>query len=119
MTIGEQEREPRIRKLHLACAANLELARHRLEGAHAVRHSHSIVEGGFDEMSRATRFTPGISLMIRLEIVSSRSYGRRAQSAVIASSLVTARMTIGEAYVRPSPCTPTERIAGRTANDCH
>ena len=59
------------------------------------RYSHSIVAGGFDEMSSATRFTPGISLMIRLEMTSSRSYGRRAQSAVIASSEVTARMTIG------------------------
>ncbi len=58
-------------------------------------HSHSIVEGGLELMSSATRFTPGISLMIRLEIVSSRSYGRRAQSAVIASSEVTARITIG------------------------
>jgi hypothetical protein len=37
------------------------------------RYSHSIVDGGFDEMSSVTRFTPGISLMIRLEIVSSRS----------------------------------------------
>ena len=36
-------------------------------------YSHSIVLGGFDEMSSATRFTAGISLMIRLEIVSSRS----------------------------------------------
>jgi hypothetical protein len=36
-------------------------------------YSHSIVAGGFDEMSRTTRLTPGISLMIRLEIVSSRS----------------------------------------------
>ena len=36
-------------------------------------HSHSIVAGGFDERSSATRFTAGISLMIRLEIVSSRS----------------------------------------------
>jgi len=67
-----------------------ELLDESLEG-----YSHSIVEGGFDETSSATRFTPGISLMIRLEIVSSRSYGRRAQSAVMASSLVTARMTIG------------------------
>jgi hypothetical protein len=32
-----------------------------------------MVLGGFDEMSRATRFTAGISLIIRLEIVSSRS----------------------------------------------
>ena len=36
-------------------------------------HSHSIVAGGFELMSSATRLTPGISLMIRLEIVSSRS----------------------------------------------
>jgi hypothetical protein len=36
-------------------------------------YSHSIVLGGFDEMSSATRFTVGISLMIRLEIVSSKS----------------------------------------------
>ena len=69
-------------------------------GAHRLRrplagYSHSIVAGGFELMSSATRLTPGISLMIRLEIVSSRSYGRRAQSAVIASSEVTARITIG------------------------
>ena len=37
------------------------------------RYSHSIVAGGFELMSSATRLTPGISLMIRLEIVSSRS----------------------------------------------
>ena len=36
-------------------------------------YSHSIVPGGFDVRSSATRFTAGISLMIRLEIVSSRS----------------------------------------------
>ena len=36
-------------------------------------YSHSIVDGGLDEMSSATRLTAGISLMIRLEIVSSRS----------------------------------------------
>jgi hypothetical protein len=58
-------------------------------------YSHSIVAGGFDEMSRATRLTPATSLMIRFEARSSRSYGSRAQSAVIASSEVTARITIG------------------------
>ena len=36
-------------------------------------YSHSIVLGGFDEMSSATRFTWGISLMMRLETFSSRS----------------------------------------------
>ena len=44
---------------------------------------------------------------------------QRAQSAVIASSEVTARITIGYAYVRSSPWTPTERIAGSTAKHCH
>lgn len=36
-------------------------------------YSHSIVAGGFDEMSRATRLTPGISLMMRPEMASSTS----------------------------------------------
>ena len=58
-------------------------------------HSHSIVAGGFEVTSRTTRFTAGTSLTIRDEISSSRSYGSRAQSAVIASSEVTARITIG------------------------
>ena len=53
-------------------------------------HSHSIVAGGFDEMSYATRLIPGISLITRDEMRSRISYGIRAQSAVIASSLVTA-----------------------------
>ena len=39
----------------------------------APSHSHSIVAGGFEEMSSATRLTPRISLMIRLETRSSRS----------------------------------------------
>src|SRR4029079_16980195 len=83
------------------------------------RYSHSIVAGGFDVTASTTRLTAGISLMIRDETSSIRSYGRRAQSAVIASSDVTARMAIGYPYVRESPCTPTERIAGSTQNDCH
>jgi hypothetical protein len=36
-------------------------------------YSHSIVLGGFDEMSSATLFTCGISLMMRLETVSKSS----------------------------------------------
>src|SRR5581483_2280518 len=59
------------------------------------RYSHSIVAGGFVVTSRTTRFTAGISFTIREAIVSTRSYGRRAQSAVIASSDVTARIAIG------------------------
>ena len=37
------------------------------------RYSHSIVAGGLDEMSRATRLTSRISLMIRFETRSRRS----------------------------------------------
>ena len=58
-------------------------------------HSHSMVPGGFDVTSSATRLTPSTSLMMRDDMRSTRSYGSRAQSAVMASSLVTARMTIG------------------------
>ena len=58
-------------------------------------HSHSMVPGGLDVMSSATRLTPSTSLMMRELRRSRRSYGRRAQSAVMASSLVTARITIG------------------------
>ena len=36
-------------------------------------YSHSIVLGGFDDMSRTTRLTPGTSLMILREITSSTS----------------------------------------------
>src|SRR5215471_4240553 len=63
--------------------------------AQARTYSHSIVAGGFDVTSSTTRFSPGISFTMRAEIVSTRSYGSLAQSAVIASSLVTARITIG------------------------
>ena len=60
-----------------------------------VVYSHSMVPGGLDVTSSTTRLTPGTSAMMRFESCSTSSYGRRAQSAVIASSLVTARMTIG------------------------
>src|ERR671939_322584 len=56
-------------------------------------YSHSIVPGGLDVMSSVTRLTCGSSLIMREATFSSRGYGSRAQSAVIASSLVTARIT--------------------------
>ena len=59
-----------------------------VEGA----YSHSIVAGGFDEMSYTTRLTPGTSLTIRDEILPRTSYGSFAQSAVIPSSDETARI---------------------------
>ena len=77
---------------HAACSSRDDAHRRR---ARTPLYSHSIVAGGFDVTSRTTRFTAGISFTMRDEIVSIRSYGNRAQSAVIASSLVTARSTIG------------------------
>ena len=52
-------------------------------------YSHSIVAGGFDEISSTTRLTPLTSFMILLEIFARISCGICAQSAVIASWLST------------------------------
>ena len=57
-------------------------------------HSHSIVLGGLELMSYTTRFTPRTSLMIRVEIRPSTSYGMGYQSAVMKSSVCTARTAI-------------------------
>ena len=43
------------------------------EGILRLAHSHSMVPGGLLVMSRATRFTPGTSFMIRLLMRSRRS----------------------------------------------
>src|SRR5215213_2861632 len=64
----------------------------RLVRAVRLVYSHSIVPGGLLVMSSTTRLTSRIWLIIREAMRSSRSYGRRAQSAVIASSDVTARI---------------------------
>ena len=60
-----------------------------------VFYSHSMVAGGLLVTSRTTRLISGTSLVTRVEIRASTSSGSRAQSAVIASSLVTGRSTIG------------------------
>ena len=57
-------------------------------------HSHSMVAGGLEVMSYTTRFTPETTFTMRLEMRASTSKGMRAQSAVIASSLVTARIAM-------------------------
>src|SRR5207237_9237315 len=75
-------RHPRRRRTHDPVAA--------VGPADGSAYSHSMVAGGFEVTSSTTRLTAGISLTMRLEIVSSRSYGRRAQSAVMASSEETA-----------------------------
>src|SRR2546425_7120071 len=55
------------------------------------RYSHSIVAGGLELTSYATRFTPRTSLMMRLEILPRTSCGNGNQSAGMPSRLVTAR----------------------------
>ncbi|GEM_PF-2196802 len=57
-------------------------------------YSHSIVLGGFGEMSSTTRLTPRTSLIILVLILASTSSGMRDQSAVIASTLSTIRRAI-------------------------
>ena len=58
-------------------------------------YSHSMVPGGLLVTSSTTRLTSGTSLVMRVEILASTSYGTRVQSAVIASSEETGRSTIG------------------------
>ena len=56
-----------------------------------IDYSHSTLAGGLVVTSRTTRLTWGTSLTIRAETVAIVSYGMRAQSAVMKSSVVTAR----------------------------
>ncbi len=60
-----------------------------------VAHSHSMVPGGLLVTSSTTRLTSVTSLVMRVEILASTSYGTRVQSAVIASSEDTGRSTMG------------------------
>jgi len=60
-------------------------------GETSADHSHSIVAGGFPEMSYTTRLMPRTSLMMRFETRPSRSCGRCAQCAVMKSWVCTAR----------------------------
>ncbi len=69
--------------------------RKRSSGSGPGGYSHSMVPGGLLVMSSTTRLTSGTSLVIRVEIRASSSPGSRAQSAVMASSLVTGRSTTG------------------------
>ena len=54
-------------------------------------HSHSMVAGGFPEMSYTTREMPFTSFTMRREQMSRKSYGSRAQCAVMKSTVSTAR----------------------------
>ena len=64
-------------------------------GAGRAAHSHSMVPGGLLVTSSTTRLTPSTSLVMRFEMRDRTSSGIRAQSAVMASSLMTGRRTTG------------------------
>ncbi len=64
---------PKLRRPRRRQGAHVEAAGVNKRGLTPCIHSHSIVPGGFDEMSSATRLTPATSLMMRLEMRSSTS----------------------------------------------
>ena len=63
--------------------------------------------GGLLDIAYVTHVTSSISFVIRLDILSSISWGMRAQSAVIASTELTMRIVTILPYLRSSPTTPT------------
>src|SRR5688500_6113108 len=65
-------------------------------------HSHSIVAGGFPEISYTTRLIPRTSLMIRFETRERSACGSSAHCAVMKSTVCTARSATTYSYVRPS-----------------
>src|SRR5947199_1105218 len=77
-----------------------------------------MVAGGLLLISYTTRLTPETQLIIRVEILASNSYGKCDQSAVMKSSVCTARKAMTFSYVRPSPMTPTDCTGNKTANAC-
>src|SRR5205823_2916694 len=82
-------------------------------------HSHSIVLGGFELISKTTRLIPRTSETKRDEILPKTSCGKRAQSAVIPSILVTALTATTRSYVLKSPITPTVDTGKSTGKACH
>ena len=81
-------------------------------------HSHSMVDGGFPEISYTTRLIPLTSLMILLDTLPNKSYGSSAQWAVIKSEVTIARKETTYSYVLPSPMTPTDFTGRNTVNAC-
>ena len=63
-----------------------------------------------------TRLIPRTSLVMRVEMALSASYGIGNQSAVIKSDVSTARKATACSYVRLSPITPTDLIGSSTTN---
>jgi hypothetical protein len=78
--------QPNTEFILFSCAVNLLASCFML-----LSHSHSIVPGGLEVMSKTTRLTPATSLTMRRLVRASRSVGNLAHSAVIKSSVVTAR----------------------------
>ena len=77
----------------LGCAGRYEpIAQTRTDDLNwRARHSHSMVAGGLEEMSKHTRLMPRTSLMMRVLMRRRTSTGSSSQSAVMASVLDTTR----------------------------
>src|SRR5690606_5959206 len=86
-----QHRAHRHLALRLGGISEFQGAPHPGVVENAAGHSHSIVAGGLPEMSYTTREMPSISLMMRRQTRSRKSYGSRAQCAVMKSTVSTAR----------------------------
>ena len=72
-----------------------------------------MVAGGLELMSYTTRFTPRTLLMMSLDTLARKSYGRWHQSAVIPSVEVTARKATACSYVRSSVRRGLAQVGGR------
>src|SRR5262245_52708569 len=98
----DHDREP---PMHDAASAERSRRHQSFPGPYALAlgprvYSHSIVAGGFDDTSYTTRLIPRTSLMMRFEMRPSTSCGKKYQSAVMPSVLVTARKATAFSYVR-------------------
>ena len=82
-------------------------------------HSHSMVATGLGLMSYSTRHTPGTSLRIRPVMVCSTLQGSSGTVAVMASTVLTARIVTGQSSTRRPFFTPVERKSGITVKNCH
>ena len=73
---------------------------------------------GFGVRSYSTRHTPGTSARTRLVTVSSTVQGSWGTVAVMASTVLTARMITGQSKARLPSRTPVERKSGTTVKNC-
>ena len=82
-------------------------------------YSHSIVPTGLGLRSYSTRHTPGTSLSTRSVTRLRSAQGSSGTVAVMASTVLTARMITGQSNTRAPSRTPVERMSGTMVKNCH